>query len=85
LKKAGLSSVKEIDSGGIIDRLVVNAEVKAAVVTRFKEHGLKTITMGENTLHLEMLKKADRVVVVVSKWWNIGRKQINQETPGESH
>jgi spore coat polysaccharide biosynthesis protein SpsF (cytidylyltransferase family) len=42
LKKAGLSGVKVIGGSRILDRLVTNAEVEAAVVTQFKEHGLKT-------------------------------------------
>jgi hypothetical protein len=74
LKKAGLSGVKVISGGRISDRLVVNAEVKAAVATQFKEHGLKTIAMGDSTLDLDMLKKAYRAVVVVGGGTSGGSK-----------
>jgi hypothetical protein len=78
LKKAGLSSVKVISSSRISDRLVVNAEVKAAMVTQFKEHELKTIAIGDSTLDLEMLKIADRAVIVVGGRISGGSKSMKK-------
>lgn len=67
LQKHGLSEkVKVIAGGRIVDRFVVTAAVKAALVTRLRDtHNVHTWAFGDSPLDLEMLKVADQAVVVV--------------------
>ncbi|KAF2475228.1 uncharacterized protein BDR25DRAFT_382102 [Lindgomyces ingoldianus] len=68
LEKAGLANtVKVIGGGRVANRIVVTAEVKAALVSRLKHsHNIKHVcAFGDSPLDLEMLRKADEAVVVV--------------------
>jgi uracil phosphoribosyltransferase/phosphoserine phosphatase/adenylylsulfate kinase-like enzyme len=64
--REGLSEVVEvIGAGRISDGFVVNGEVKAAIVSQLQQQNLETFAMGDSTLDLEMLRLADRGIVVV--------------------
>ena len=67
LNNEGLSSsVKVIGGGRIADGLVVTPSVKAAIVERLqKVHHIYVWAMGDSPLDIDMLKKADKSIVVV--------------------
>jgi len=67
LDKEGLSSsVKVIGGGRIADGLVVTPSVKAAVVDHLqKVHHIYVWAFGDSPLDIDMLKKADKSIVVV--------------------
>ena len=69
LEKEGLSQrVQVIGGGRIEDSLVVSAAVKDALVTRLREvHNMYVWAFGDSPLDLEMLRKADRAIVVVGE------------------
>ena len=69
LEREGLSeSVRVIGGGRIENGLVVNAEVKRALVARLRDHHqLFVWAFGDGPLDLPMLEEADRGVVVVGK------------------
>jgi uracil phosphoribosyltransferase/phosphoserine phosphatase/adenylate kinase len=67
LERYGLSKTVHVIAGGrIADGFVVTAAVKAAVVARLQVfHRLYVWAFGDSPLDLEMLKSADKAVVVV--------------------
>ncbi|KAF3931412.1 hypothetical protein ABW19_dt0201880 [Dactylella cylindrospora] len=67
LEREGLSDkIKVIGGGRITDGFVVNAEVKAAIVTRLKEtHHMYVFAFGDSVLDLPMLREADEAIVIV--------------------
>ncbi|KAJ9657513.1 hypothetical protein H2198_004274 [Neophaeococcomyces mojaviensis] len=67
LQREGLD-VKVIGGNRISDGFVVTAAVKAALVTRLQDvHKQNVWAFGDSPLDLEMLKEADRAVVVVGE------------------
>ncbi|CAD6568849.1 MAG: hypothetical protein ASARMPRED_002077 [Alectoria sarmentosa] len=76
LEREGLSEkVKVIGGGRIADGFVVSASVKAALVARLQEaHRICVWAFGDSPLDLDMLRKADRAIVVV------GEKQTRSKT-----
>lgn len=69
LEKEDLSdTVKVIGGGRVADEIVVNDEVKGALVTRLQEkHGMYVWAFGDSPLDLLMLQKADLAFVVVGE------------------
>ncbi|KAK3171839.1 hypothetical protein OEA41_003923 [Lepraria neglecta] len=69
LEKEGLSEkVKVIGGGRIADGFVVSAAVKGALVARLKEtHHMYVWAFGDSPLDLDMLRKADRAIIVVGE------------------
>ncbi|GAB7348943.1 hypothetical protein MBLNU459_g7629t2 [Dothideomycetes sp. NU459] len=69
LEREGLSkSVDVVGGGRIVDRFVVTAEVKAALVTHLQGiHKLYVWGFGDSPLDLKMLSKADEAIVVVGE------------------
>ena len=69
LERAGLSRIKTIGAGPIgNDAIVVNAEVKAALVAHVHTvHHCHVFAFGDSPLDLAMLSKADQAVVVVGE------------------
>ena len=69
LQREGLSKEVEIIGGGRIeDKLVISAEVKGALVARLREvHHKYVWAFGDSPLDLEMLRKANRAVIVVGE------------------
>ena len=69
LEREGLSDkVKVIGGGRIADGFVVSAAVKSALVTRLQNHyQMKVWAFGDSPLDLDMLRRADRAVVVVGE------------------
>lgn len=69
LKREGLSDTVTVIGGGrLSDGFIVNAEVKGALVRRLKAHHQKKVwAFGDGPLDLEMLKAADRAIVVVGE------------------
>ncbi len=67
LERAGLAKTVKIIAGGRIeDEIVVTGAVKAALVSRLRSvHQVYVWAFGDSPLDLEMLKKADRAIVVV--------------------
>ncbi|KAG0636937.1 uracil phosphoribosyltransferase-domain-containing protein [Tuber brumale] len=69
LEREGLSkTVKVIGGGRVADGFVVNAAVKAALVTRLRDiHRIYVWAFGDSVLDLPMLSKADQAIVVVGE------------------
>ena len=69
LEREGLSEkVKVIGGGRIADGFVVSTAVKGALVTRLREvHHMYVWAFGDSPLDLDMLRKADRAVIVVGE------------------
>lgn len=69
LEREGLSEkVKVIGGGRIADGFVVSAAVKAALVARLREaHQLYVWAFGDSPLDLDMLRQANRAIIVVSE------------------
>ncbi|KAL2037605.1 hypothetical protein N7G274_009718 [Stereocaulon virgatum] len=69
LEREGLSEkVKVIGGGRIADGFVVSAAVKGALVARLREaHHMYVWAFGDSPLDLDMLRKADRAVIVVGE------------------
>ena len=66
LEREGLSEVKVIGGGRIVDGFVVSAEVKGSLVTRLREaYHTYVWAFGDSSLDLDMLSKADQAIVVV--------------------
>lgn len=67
LEREGLSGkVKLIGGGRIADGFVVSAAVKGALVARLREaHNMRVWAFGDSSLDLDMLRKADRAIIVV--------------------
>lgn len=66
LEREGLSEVKVIGGGRIVDGFVVSAEVKGSLVTRLREaYRMYVWAFGDSLLDLDMLSKADQAIVVV--------------------
>ena len=69
LEREGLSeSVKVIGGGRIVDGFVVSEAVKGALVARLQEaHNMCVWAFGDSPLDLDMLRKADRAIIVVGE------------------
>ncbi len=69
LEREGLSDkVKVIGGGRIADGFVVSAAVKGALVARLREaHHMYVWAFGDSPLDLDMLRKADRAIIVVGE------------------
>lgn len=69
LERVGLTRIKTIGAGPIgNDAVVVNAEVKAALVAHVHTiHHCRVFAFGDSPLDLDMLSKADQAVVVVGE------------------
>ncbi|KAI0440622.1 uracil phosphoribosyltransferase-domain-containing protein [Xylaria telfairii] len=69
LEKEGLSGEVQVIGGGrISDGLVVNAAVKAALVSRLKDvYRMYVVAFGDSPLDLPMMKKADESIIVVGR------------------
>ena len=69
LEREGLSEkVKVIGGGRIADGFVVSAAVKGALVARLREaHHMYVWAFGDSPLDLDMLRKADRAIIVVGE------------------
>jgi len=69
LEREGLSDkVKVIGGGRIADGFVVSAAVKGALVDRLREaHHMYVWAFGDSPLDLDMLRKADRAIIVVGE------------------
>ena len=69
LEREGLSEkVKVIGGGRIADGFVVSPAVKGALVTRLREaHHIYVWAFGDSPLDLDMLRKADRAIIVVGE------------------
>ena len=69
LKREGLSDkVKVVGGGRIEDGFVVSAAVKGALVARLREvHHMSVWAFGDSPLDLDMLRKANRAIVVVGE------------------
>ena len=69
LEREGLSEkVKVIGGGRIADGFVVSTAVKGALVARLREvHHMYVWAFGDSPLDLDMLRKADRAVIVVGE------------------
>ena len=69
LEREGLSrKVKVIGGGRIADGFVITAAVKAALIARLQErHRVYVWAFGDSPPDLEMLRKADRAVIVVGE------------------
>ncbi|KAL9124883.1 MAG: hypothetical protein Q9217_005841 [Psora testacea] len=69
LEREGLSEkVKVIGGGRIADGFVVSAAIKGALVARLREaHHMYVWAFGDSPLDLDMLRKADRAIVVVGE------------------
>ena len=80
LEREGLSGkVKVVGGGRIADGFVVTAAVKAALVARLREaHNLYIWAFGDSPQDLDMLRKADRGVIVV------GEEQARSKTMDEA-
>ncbi|RAK96047.1 uncharacterized protein BO80DRAFT_417706 [Aspergillus ibericus CBS 121593] len=66
LEREGLwDRAKVIGSGRISDGYVVTPRVKGALVERLKSRGLKVWAFGDSPVDMEMLRCADRAVVIV--------------------
>lgn len=60
--------VKVIGGGRIADGFVVSAAVKGALVARLREvHHMRVWAFGDSPLDLDMLRKADRAIIVVGE------------------
>ena len=80
LEREGLSGKVEVVGGGrVADGFVVTAAVKAALVARLREaHNLYVWAFGDSPQDLNMLRKADRGVIVV------GKEQARSKTMDEA-
>ena len=80
LEREGLSGrVKVVGGGRIADGFVVTAAVKAALVVRLREaHHLYIWAFGDSPQDLDMLRKADRGIIVV------GEEQARSKTMDEA-
>ena len=69
LEREGLSEkVKVIGGGRVADGFVVSEAVKGALVGRLQEaHHMRVWAFGDSPLDLEMLRKADRAIIVVGE------------------
>lgn len=69
LEREGLSEkVKVLGGGRIADGFVVSAAVKGALVARLREaHHMYVWAFGDSPLDLDMLRKADRAIIVVGE------------------
>lgn len=69
LEREGLSEkVKVVGGGRIADGFVVSATVKGALVARLREaHHMYVWAFGDSPLDLDMLRKADRAIIVVGE------------------
>lgn len=75
LKREGLSKIPVIAGGRIADGFVITPAVKAAVVARLQEiYQVYVWAFGDSVLDLDMLKRANRAIVVV------GNEQIRSKT-----
>ncbi|PHH71167.1 hypothetical protein CDD82_6710 [Ophiocordyceps australis] len=66
LAQAGLADhVRVVGGGRVGDGFVVNPGVKAGLVARLKQRGVRVVAFGDSPLDMPMLQAADEAVVVV--------------------
>jgi uracil phosphoribosyltransferase len=65
LKRHGLSHVKIVGGGRIVDGYVVTDAVKGNIVDKLREKKIRVVAFGDSPLDMEVLKKADQAYVVV--------------------